>query len=252
MEFKQTFGDIVDSEKEMFLTALERYEDFFVNASEFNSFLNEFLKSVDADRFIFAMFLSQVRKHSTLALLSVVRLHHVQATMNLRQVLEAGSCAAYAIANTDRSGFADIDKDGFLNPSQKLTVKRYKWLDDNYPAGAVSIQNMKNVINKSSAHANIVTAHNNFTFDRKTGKFSTPFFDIEDDYWVKTDLWSIANILMGLMDLFYGVNKKYDAIKFIDSFTLRLKDLEKENHKLKVILMESDRYKNIQKKLKNK
>lgn len=108
MEFKQsTFGEIIDSEREMFLTASERYGDFFINASEFNVLLNEFIKSVDPDRFIFAMFLSQIRKHTTLALFSAVRLHHIQAMMNLRQVLEAGSCAAYAIANIDKSGFAD-------------------------------------------------------------------------------------------------------------------------------------------------
>jgi len=247
MEFKQTtFGDIIESEREMFLTASDRYGDFFVNALEFNVLLNEFIKSVDPDRFIFAMFLSQIRKHTTLSVLSAVRLHHVQTSMNLRQVLEAGSCAAYAIANTEREDFADIDENGFIDPSQKLTNKRYKWLEENFPAGSTAILNMKKTINSSSAHANIVYAHNNFRFDEKTNKFSTPFFDIEDEYWVKTDLWSIANIIMGLVDLFYGVNKDKNVIKFIDDFVPRLKALEKENHRLKAIMMETDRFKKIQ------
>ncbi len=249
MEFKQsTFGEIIDSEREMFLTASERYGDFFINASEFNILLNEFIKSVDPDRFIFAMFLSQIRKHTTLALFSAVRLHHIQAMMNLRQVLEAGSCAAYAIANIEKSGFADIDENGFLDPSQKLTGKRYKWLEENYPAGSTAIYNMKNSINNSSAHANIVYAHNNFSFDEKTGKFSTPFFDKEDEFWVKTDLWQIGNIIMGLTDLFFGVNKDLDVIKFTDDFVPRLKDLEKENHRLKAMMMETDRFKKTQQK----
>lgn len=82
MEFRQsTFGDIIESEREMFLTASDRYGDFFINAFEFNVLLNEFIKSVDPDRFIFAMFLSQIRKHTTLALLSAVRLHSVQTSM---------------------------------------------------------------------------------------------------------------------------------------------------------------------------
>lgn len=244
MEFKQsTFGEIIESERDMFLTATDRYGDFFINASEFNVLLNEFVKSVDPDRFIFAMFLSQIRKHATLALLSAVRLHHVQTSMNLRQVLEAGACAAYAIANTGREDFADLDENGFLDPSQKLTNKRYKWLDDNYPAGSNAIRNMKGTINTSSAHANIVYAHNNFRFDSDTGKFDTPFFDIEDDHWVKTDLWSIANIIMGLVDLFYGVNKDLNVIKFDDDFVPRLKALENENIRLKNLMMETDRYK---------
>jgi len=247
MEFMQsTFGEIIESEREMFLTAAGRYGDFFINASEFNVLLNEFIKSVDLDRYIFAMFLSQVRKHTTLALLSAVRLHHIQAMMNLRQVLEAGSCASYAIANIDREDFADVDEFGFLNPSQKLTNKRNQWLNKHYPAGSKIIQTMKNIINKSTAHANIVYAHNNFTFDGERGKFATPFFDKEDEYWVRTDLWQIGNITMGLMDLFYGVNKNRDVVKFADDFVSRLKILERENIRLKDGVMATERFQKSQ------
>ncbi len=116
MDFKQsTFGEIIDSERDMILTADKRYGAYYINASEFNILLNEFIKSVDLDRFIFAIFLSQVKKHSTLALFSVVRLHHTQAMMDLRQVLEAGACASYAIANTESADFADVGENGVLD-----------------------------------------------------------------------------------------------------------------------------------------
>lgn len=248
MEFKQsTFEEIIESEKEMFLTATDRYGDFFVNASEFNILLNEFIKSVDPDRYIFAMFLSQMRKHATLALLSSVRLHRIQSMMNLRQVLEAGANAAYAIACTDEKDFADINEDGFLDASQSLTNKRYKWLNENYLDKSTFIRNMKNSINSSTAHSNIIYAHGNFRFEDGAKKFSTPFFDIEDEYLVKTDLWMIANVTMGIMDLFYGVNKDRNVLKFIDQFSSRLKALEEENHKLKALMMETDRYKAVKK-----
>src|SRR6266850_4929407 len=124
MEFKHTtIGEILDSERDMVLRAAERYGNFYANAAEFNGLFTNFIKSIDRDRFLFAMFLSQVRKHYTLALFSAVRLHHVQAMMDLRQVLEAGSCAAYAIANTDPADFADTDEYGLLDPSQDLTRK---------------------------------------------------------------------------------------------------------------------------------
>ncbi len=58
-----------------------------------------------------------------------------------------------------------------------------------------------------------------------------------------TDLWMIGNVAMGLMDLFYGVNKGRDVIKFIDEFIPRLKDLEKQNNKLKAEMMRSPRFK---------
>jgi len=248
MTFKQdTIEDIITSEREMVLRGAENYGDFFINASEFNDLLNKFIISVDPDRFIFALFLSQVRKHSMLALFSAVRLHHIQAMMNLRQVLEAGSCAAYAIANPDSSGFADVDENGILDASKDLTAKRYKWLQDNFLEGSNAIKNIKSTINVSTAHSNIIYAHNNFKFDGEKGKFVTPFFDMNDDYLVKTNLWQIGNVVMLLMDLFYGVNKKLDVIKFINDFIPQLKTLEKENNKLRVDMMDTQRYKDAKK-----
>ncbi len=236
MELKQdTMQDIIDNEHEMVMKGDERYGDFYINATEFNDLLQNFLESVDMSRYIFTAFLSQVRKHITLALLSTVRLHHVQAMMDLRQALEAGVCAAYAIANPDQEDFVNLGENGILDAPQDLMLKRYKWLEENYIAGSNPIKNMKDMINKSSAHANLIYAYNNFDFNSKKDEnhFITPFFDIEKEYLVKTDLWQIGNIAMGLMDLFYGVNKNLNAIKFVDDFMFRLKKLEVENHKLK-------------------
>jgi hypothetical protein len=53
--------------------------------------------------------------------------------MNLRQVLEAGASAAFALAHTETHHFADEDEHGLLDPSQALTKKRYRWLDQHYP-----------------------------------------------------------------------------------------------------------------------
>ncbi|MBU0478563.1 hypothetical protein KKC91_08355 [bacterium] len=237
MDFKQsTIGEILDSEREMVLEGAKRYEEYFVNASDFNHLLNEFLKTIAPDRSIFAAFLSQIRKHHMLALFSAVRLHRTQAMMDMRQVLEAGACAAYAIANPDLKDFANFDNQGIINPSDALTKKRYKWLEKNYKTGSDAIKNMKSSINKR-AHSNIVDAQKTFKIDVQSRKFETPFFDIEDDYHVKTDLWMIGNVVMDLMDLFYNVNKERDVIKFIDDFIPRLKSLKKQNDKLKQEMM---------------
>lgn len=244
MDFKQsTFEEIVESEREMILTAEERYGAYYANASKFNILLSDFIKSIDPDRYIFAMFLSQIKKHSLLALFSTVRLHHIQAMMDLRQVLEAGSCAAYAIANPDQNGFADIRENGILNASQELTGKRYKWLDEKYPTGSTAIHNMKGSINSSSAHSNIIYAHNNFKLNEGAGKIETPLFDKEDAYLVKIHLWTIGNIIMGLTDLFYSVAKDHGGIVFADNFISRLKELENENHRLMAEIQGTERYK---------
>ena len=207
MQFKQsTIPEIMDSERAMVLTAPDRYGQYYDSAFAGAMLLAHFVKSIDARLFIFGAFLSRVKKHHILALFSAVRLHKVQSMMNLRQVLEAGACAAYAISNSDPKDFVDVDKHGLLDPSKKLTAKRYKWLDQNFRAGSDAIREMKDQINTSTAHANLLNTHNTFQPDDKARAFAAPFFDFEDQYYVKTDLWLIGKIALTLLDLFYGVN----------------------------------------------
>jgi hypothetical protein len=146
---------------------------------------------------------SLMKKQHTLAFLSTLRLHRVQAMMNLRQVLEAGGAAAYAIANPKLEDFVDIDAFGIMDPSQELTGKRNRWLNEKYPSASERIKKAKGDLNKFSAHANVVTGDS--TFSVVGDGASLPFFDREDDYSVKTDLWLISSLAISLMDLFYSV-----------------------------------------------
>jgi hypothetical protein len=242
MDFKQsTFQEVLDSEREMALRAEERFGAYYVNAFHFSELLNHFIKSAHPDRMIFALFLSQVRKHHTLALFSTVRLHRIQAMMDLRQTLEAGACAAYATANTEQASFADTDEDGVLNPTQNLAKKRYTWLEQSFGEDSKAIKNLKRIINKS-AHSNIADAHLTFNFDAVNRHFDTPFFDFENDYFVKSDLWLIANVEMGLMRLFFQVNRTLDVIVFADAFKGRLKELSTENGRLRAEMMQTEPY----------
>jgi hypothetical protein len=244
MDFKQsTLGEILDSEREMVLSG-ERYGHYHNNALGFINLLSSgMIKSVDHDRFVFAIFLSQIRTHLTLALFSALRLHKVQTMMNLRQALEAGACAAYAIANVDPADFADVRDDGTLDSSKKLTTKRYDWLDQNFPDSSAGIKAMKDTINKIAAHANIVTAQQTFKHDIEAGIFNTTFFDYEDEISVKTDLWQIANVSLGIMDLLYGVNQKLGAIKIQDGWPVKFQALAEENDRLKSEMMALERFK---------
>lgn len=244
MEFKQkTIQEILESETLMVLTAPERYGAYYDNALACSMFLTHFVKSIDIDRWVFGSFLSQVKKHHTLSLFSTVRLHKVQAMMNLRQALEAGANAAFAIANPDHAHFVDTDDHGILDPAKSLTGKRYKWLDENYPAGSQAIKALKDQINQVTAHSNLVTTHNNFETDSEEAMFSAPFFDIEDKYHVETDLWMIARAAIILLDIFWGVNKNYNSIKFVDDFPTAFLQLQTDNQSLHAISTQSDRYK---------
>ena len=161
--------------------------------------------------------------------------------MNLRQVLEAGALAAFAIANPDPSHFVTTDSQGLLNSSGKLTGKIYNWLDQNYPDGSRSIKAMKDLINASTAHANLVITGNNFK--ENGGGISSPFFDFEDPYFVKTDLWRIGNIAISILDLFYGVNQGLNVIKFVDDFHVKFDALVEQSKAIHAEMTSTDRYK---------
>jgi hypothetical protein len=246
MEFLQaTIGQILDSEKEMVLRASERFGKYYETALECSLLMTHFLNETDPDRWVFAAFLSQVKKHHTLALFSAVRLHKVQAMMVLRQALEAGACAAFAIANPDPAQFVDADESGILDPSQKLAKKRYNWLAENYPEGSSAIKEIKKQINTSDAHANLI---NTFLTDDGAGLFVTPFFDIEDEDYVKTHLWQIGHVALTLLHLFYEINERRNVIKFVGNFWPQIQTLGQKNESLRAEMMASDRVKRAMQK----
>ena len=238
----QTVGDIIKEEERMILEAGERYGAPFKNAFDFNNLLQNFIKETNLDAWIFVMFLSQIRKHHTLAIFSAARLHGIQAKMNERQVIEAGVNAAYALANPNHKDFYTEDECGVAYVSKNLASKRYKWLWQNYPKSSEFLKKQKDIINSSAAHSGIIYAFKNFKFpENREGGFEMPFFDIEDEFYVKNDFWFLGNLAMGLMDLFYGVNQGCNRIKFKDDFIKELKTLEGENHRIKAEMMKNPR-----------
>lgn len=231
-----TIKDLIDEENRLCLEAEISYGFFFLNALEFNKLLQSFIVRGKPTAWIFILFLSQLRKHHTLALLSTVRLHHIQAMMDLRQVLESGANAAFAIGNPDEKLFAELDSNQMLSDSEKLKVARLKWLEKEYPPGSDPIKNQKKKINEAWAHSSILTGFNNFKWGHKK-QIETPFFDFKDDFLIKTSLWLIGNVALGLMDLFWGINQTYKILSFHPDFPKLLKDLEADNHRLKYELM---------------
>ncbi len=244
MEFLQsTFEEIIESERLMLLTAEERYGKYYKNARVCSIFLSRCITEVDHDRMMFARFFALMKKHHMLALLSILRLHKVQAMMNLRQVLEAGAAAAFAIGNPEQHHFAETDEQGLLDPSQELTKKRYKWLHERYRSKSDWIKSTKDRINMSAAHANIVSSGSTFRVSDTGDLINAPFFDIEDDYFVKADLWQAASIALTLMDLLYGVNQGRNVIAFYQDFAASVGRLAQETDALLVEMKATDRFK---------
>jgi len=248
-EFPQsTIEEIIEKERLMLLTANQRYGQYYTHTLGCTVLLSGCITTVEHDRMMFGRFFSQMKKHHTLALFSTLRLHRVQSMMNLRQVLEAGAGAAFAIANPGQGHFVKKDQHGILDPSTELTKKRYAWLRKHYPDKSQWIKDKKDGINSSTAHANILSADSVFQLTDAGDQVKAPFFDIEDEYFVKADLWLIGSVALGLMDLLYGVNQDRNVIGFRADFTESVAERGKENDALLSEIKATDRFKRTQQK----
>jgi len=246
---QSTVEEFIDSERLMVLTARERYGRYYTHALGCAVFMSRCIEGVDHDRsMIFGRLFSQMKKHQMLALLSAVRLHKVQAMMNLRQVLEAGAAASFAIANPELRHFADTDKHGLLDPSQPLAKKRYAWLHQNFRDKSEWIKDTKERINKTAAHANVVSADSVFRVAESGDSIEAPFFDIEDEYHVKTDLLLIGSVGLTLLDLFYGVNKNWNVLGFRPDFANLMGHMSEESNILYTEMRETSRFKRAKEK----
>jgi hypothetical protein len=246
---QSTIADMVETEHTMMLEAPQNYGEFFEHACETTLFLSHFIKSAPASRELFSRFIGQVKKHHTLAIFSTVRLHRIQAMMDLRQVIEATTCAAYAVANTDPADFVDVDQKGLLDPSQNLAKKRYSWLAKNFPAGSEALLNHKNTINKYYGHANLLNTNQNFQAVEQEKFVYNFFFDIEDDWVIKTDLWLMSSVALGILDLLYGVISQHGGVVLVDDFGSCFHKLVAKNTSLNEQLKDDERYKRLDKQL---
>ena len=242
MDFPQsTLEEIAHSERQMVLAAAERFGKHYVNARAASVFLSRCVVEIDHDRMIFARYFALLKKYHMLALLSAVRLHKVQAMMDLRQVLEAGAAAAFAIANPENEHFFEIDRNNIISSDKKLTVTRYRWLEQNFKAGSDAIKAKKDSINDQQAHANIVSTDSIFGIAEDGAMVNAPFFDAEDEHFVKIDLWLVSSIAVTLMDLFYGVNNGRNVITFMDRFPEFHRRLESDTEALRQEIMATER-----------
>jgi hypothetical protein len=250
MELKQsTLEEIVESERQLLIDADARYGKYYRHARACSVFLSRAIISVNHDRMMFGRLFSLLKKHHMLALLSTLRLHKVQSMMNLRQVLEASAAAAFAIANPELEHFAETDAAGILDPTQELTRKRYRWLATHFRASSDALKAKKELINNMAAHANIVTTDQTFRVNEGGDMIDAPFFDLEDEYFVKGDLWLMSSIAIEVLDLLYGVNKDRNVIEFIPEFEAHFTGMARGNQALHAEMTSTDRYRRAMDKM---
>src|ERR1700722_4756840 len=118
----------------------------------------------------------------------------------------------------------------FSTPCQREAVRLAR---PKLPGRGDRHQRNKDTDQHDRAHANLISTHNTFGPDYEAGWFSAPFFDIENEHHVKTDLWMIGNVALTLMHYFYEINERRNVIKFVDNFWPLIQALGQKNDALR-------------------
>jgi hypothetical protein len=196
-------------EHQKLVDAERRYGNAFINAYNTTILLSNLMiwPVVDCDLFI--RFYSQMKKYHTLSVVSTVRLHRVQAKMDLRYFLESAANAAFSLANIDTQNYFSLQSNR-IGDAQKATLKAYKWLETTYPGHSNFIKDLKADINQQTAHAHVVNSQHNFDFvPGQRAEIVTTYFDFGDDELVKLDLWVGAKAGLHAIDLILSVQKDF-------------------------------------------
>jgi hypothetical protein len=196
-------------EHQMVIDAERRYGNYYVNAHNTTIMLSNIMMWPLIDCDLFIRFLSQMKKYHTLSVISTVRLHRIQAKMDLRYFLESTVHAAYSLVHTDTKIYFDFDAGKILD-AKKASEKVYVWIEATYNDHSKGIQNIKKLINEQTAHANVVNSEHNFRYvPGERAEIHTSYFDFEDDKMVKVDLWQCAQAGLIAIDLILAVQRQH-------------------------------------------
>lgn len=194
-------------EHERLADAENRYGRHFTNARDASILLSNIVMWPVVPCDLFLRFLSQMKKHHTLSLISTVRLHRIQAKMILRYFLESTVHAAYTLAHIDSPNYFDYENFQ-IRDFQKAAKIAYKWIADHYPVHSDRIRSIKDQINSQTAHSNVIASEHNFRYvPGERPEIHTSFFDYEDEDFIKADLFQCAQVGFMAIDLILAVQK---------------------------------------------
>lgn len=219
-----SLSDVSLAEHKFVVSAEQKFPDEFVILNDLLNILREnFIVQVDVKSHIFLSFFSQVLKFFILSALSAARQHRTQSSMCVRQLLEAGCKAAYAIHFPDADIFVSKNEDGALDEIQNSTKVCYDWLDLNYPELSRSIKDTKDSINDLYAHSNLITSQENF--EAQGNKYNLLVFDRFGDDFVSANLWLVSTVALKILFLIFRSAQAVETVKLCPSFEKNYKQI---------------------------
>jgi hypothetical protein len=224
--------EIADAEKALIEEAKKEYPKHFNHLQYAILLMHNCFVEAEADSIFFLTLKASIEKHLVLAALSSIRLHHVQTVLDLRYAAEAAAWAVFALAHPmDEKEYTDRDANGLPFPSKTKKLKMYTWIKKKYPKGSASLKRYKDNTTSMSTHAHIIDASRNFTgSDGKT--MSLHFFDVFREPQLLVDMWSVANLSMGILGLLKRATKDYPVVTWRDDFVDKFTQLQQENEEI--------------------
>jgi len=226
--------EISEQENVLIQHAEKQFGEIYKLCNEYLS-LTRCAKNFSPDSKVFSYFISQFSNGFCLSVLSIIRRHITQATMMIRQSLEASILACYSLVHVEENKFGRINEKGCLEPNKKLHKIAYEWIESNFPDFSSEIKRQKDSINELFSHSNIVTTQTNIIEGEK--KISALVFDSYPDSYIKVILWKISNNINSILRMYIEINKISNKVIFKDNLENKLNSLFVDLNKLNPILL---------------
>lgn len=208
---------LADHEHQMVSLTLAKGDIFGVFANTAFATMETAVAGVFSDHPLFAGTWTHIRCMSALALLSALRQHRVQMTLNLRQVFEGTCLLAYVMAHPD----ADRHR-----PSSLLQKQVYPWVEREFGDLSKAMRDLKAQINQMSGHANIEITANVFDYQSlpREGQAKAFFFDHPDDNWQMANLYEVGEAIYTACIVLHEANHRFPACTLGDEFEVNMEE----------------------------
>ena len=188
-----------EQEAAVLRSAPGRLGPFFELADHSVSLLAGVVASIDDPRHgLFGGWLILARNYAVQALLSELRRHHVQASANLRLMMESAVLGAYSLHLSSQ------DKDPTHRTfGQKERKKAHDWIADAHAELSLQAKLFKGHVNDLDLHASLTHSIRVVDYDSfGKGVLVTSFCEFEDLYAEKSHVWLCGGAVLVAAEIF--------------------------------------------------
>jgi hypothetical protein len=215
---------INEQEYQLVKEANVKYGEYYNLAKQLTEYSFDIIKSNYKGYLIVCLLYAPIPKCLTLTLLSIIRKHSYQHSLNIRTALDYLTLMLYSMEKPDSENFGCFNTEKVFKHDDNSVYNASKWLKEKYGSAIDSFKHLKDIINQEFAHSNINNAKLNISINEDFST-ETKQFDIVDDIDVEVQIMGFCSLLLNLYELIELVAKDYpNAIVLRDNFSSDLQN----------------------------